>query len=53
MNTIFQNDVIKCLELDSGKTLERLPSHRLTAALTSLPVPRGLLIFRLSSSSAE
>ncbi len=41
MNTIFQNDVIKCLELDSGKTLETATTKELYNAVSKAAVAQA------------
>ena len=41
MNTIFQNDVIKCLELDSGKTLENASTKELYNAVSKAAVAQA------------
>ena len=41
MNTIFQNDVIKCLELDSGKTLENATTKELYNAVSKAAVAQA------------
>ena len=41
MNTIFQSDVIKCLELDSGKTLENATTKELYNAVSKAAVAQA------------
>lgn len=41
MNTTFQNDVIKCLELDAGKTLENATTKELYNAVSKAAVAQA------------